>query len=66
MAVKNYHTISAGTVQRDVNNGSVNFGKWQAPPHGWFKVNRKASVDTKNGRVGLGAAIIRIITNQVD
>ena len=34
-----------------------NFGKWQAPPHGWFKVNWKASVDTKNGRVGLGAAI---------
>jgi ribonuclease HI len=57
MAVKNYHTISAGTVQRDVNNGSVNFGKWQAPPHGWFKVNWKASVDTKNGRVGLGAAV---------
>lgn len=57
MAVGYYQTTLAGTIQTDVYAGSIVPRKWQAPPHGWFKVNWDASVDKKNGRVGLGAVV---------
>jgi hypothetical protein len=56
-SVEEFQQAHEGEEEIRPNSPRSGLMRWQAPVHGWVKVNWDATLDSKDGRMGYGVVI---------